>query len=62
MSEEGKALVISLGSKPREPEKKVDEREEALEAAGGALVGAIKGGDGKTVGKILRDILSITKE
>lgn len=60
MSEE--RLVLSLASKPAEKEEKKDEREQMLEAAGGALVGAIKNGDGKTVGKILKDILSITKE
>ncbi len=55
-------LVLSLASKPREKTEEKDERGDMLEAAGGALVGAIKSGDGKTVGKILRDILSITKE
>ena len=59
-------LILSLARKAaaQEPEAapKVDEKEEMLSAAGGALVGAMQKGDGKLVGQILKDILSIAKE
>lgn len=59
----GDALRILLAQRPVEKkEEPRDERDVMLDAAGGALVGAMKAGDGRAVGKILKDILSIAKE
>ncbi len=57
-----KKLLLSLASRPREREEPRDEKQEMLDAAAGALLGAIENKDKGAVAKIFRDFMSINKE